>query len=101
LRQFFHIRQNGIVPEYIEQFDELIHQIKAHDPRFDPMLVTKRFIDGLNHDIKSVVMIHKPRDLDAVSSLALLQEELVTDVYKPDIKNTKGSMASNPSTSIL
>lgn len=96
LRQFFHIRQHSTVPEYIAQFDELIHQIKAHDPTFNPLLVTSRFIDGLKHEIKSVVMIHKPRDLDTASSLALLQEELVTDVYKRDIKKTDGSGVFKP-----
>lgn len=32
IRQFFHIRQNDMVTDYVEQFDTLMHQILAHDP---------------------------------------------------------------------
>jgi hypothetical protein len=32
IRQFFHIRQNDTVVEYVEHFDTPMHQILAHDP---------------------------------------------------------------------
>lgn len=84
LRQFFRIKQLGTVSEYIEHFDDLVHQIRAHDPAFNAALTTSRFIDGLREDIKAVVMIHKPVDLDAASSLALLQEELTMTILRRD-----------------
>ena len=43
-------------------------------------------------NIKSIDMIHKPVNLDSASSLALLQKELVTDVYQRDISKPKGFM---------
>jgi hypothetical protein len=77
IRQFLHISQTGSVPEYIEEFDELVHQLLAHDPYFNPSVVTSKFVDGLKPEIKSVVLVHKPKDLDTASSLAILQEEVI------------------------
>jgi hypothetical protein len=75
LRHFFHIRQTHLVHEYIEQFCDLVHQLLAHDPTFSPATITNRFVDGLKKEIKTIVMMHRPQDLDSASSLALLQEE--------------------------
>jgi len=86
LRQFFHVSQQSTVAEYIEHFDELVHQIRAHDPAFSAALATNRFIDGLRDDIRAVFMIHKPIDLDTASSLALLQEELTTTTPRRETK---------------
>jgi predicted amidophosphoribosyltransferase len=91
VRQFFHIKQHTGVSEYIEQFDELVHQLKAHDPSFNASLITNKFVDGLRAGIKAVVMIHKPINLDSASSLALLQEELTVDVSKRDFRRNDGN----------
>lgn len=40
----------------------------------DPLYYTMRFIDGLRADIKSVILVQRPGDLDTACSLALLQE---------------------------
>lgn len=43
-----------------------------------------RFIDGLRSNIKSVVLIQRPKDLDTVATLAILQEEVAsTALAKP------------------
>jgi hypothetical protein len=34
-----------------------------------------RFIDDLKHDIKTVIMVQRPPNLDASCALALVQEE--------------------------
>ena len=39
LRQFFHIKQHTTISEYIEHFDELVHQIRAHDPSLALLLL--------------------------------------------------------------
>jgi len=75
LRQFFLIRQSDSIADYIEKFDTLVHQILAHDPKFSTATITNRFIDGLKDDIRAVVLVHIPTNLDAASSIALLQEE--------------------------
>jgi hypothetical protein len=72
LRQFFRIHQKDYVHEYIENFCDLIHQLLAHDPTIPLSVITNRFVDGLKKEIKSVVMMHRPQDLDSASALALL-----------------------------
>lgn len=62
--QFFHIRQSDSVTEYVDNFDTLMHQILAHDPMFSVSAIVNCFIDGLKPDIRSVVLIHRPLDLD-------------------------------------
>jgi hypothetical protein len=77
--QFFHLKQTNTVVEYIEKFDELIHQILAHDPCFSPHIITSRFVDGLKDEIRVVVLVHRPSNMDATCSLALLQEEVLSN----------------------
>lgn len=76
IRQLFHIRQNSTVTEYVERFFQLIDQLHAYNPHDDPLYYTTRFIDGLRDDIKSVVIVQRPRDLDTAVVLAQLQEEV-------------------------
>lgn len=42
VRQFLHVKQNSSVSEYVELFDELIHQMLAHDPYVNPVVITSR-----------------------------------------------------------
>jgi hypothetical protein len=76
---FFHIKQTATVSEYIEQFSEVVQQLHAHDPTIAQSVITNRFVDGLKKEIRAVIMVHRPQDLDAASSLALLQEEATQD----------------------
>ena len=88
MRQFFHIRQLTNVHEYIENFCDIVHQLLAHDPNFPSSVITNRFIDGLKREIKAVIMVHRPQDLDSASSLALLQEEALLD--QPNSSHRRG-----------
>jgi hypothetical protein len=40
-------------------------------------MITARFVDGLKDEIKMVVVIQSPLDLDTVCSLAILQEDVL------------------------
>jgi hypothetical protein len=53
-----------------------VDQLKAYSPKHDQLYFTMRFIDGLQPDIKSVVLLQMPKDLDTAATLALLQEEV-------------------------
>lgn len=77
LRQFNTMCQSGSIVEYMEQFEELMHHLLAHNPSFDPLFFTTQFLDGLKHEIKSGVALYRPQELDTAFSLALLQEELL------------------------
>lgn len=92
LRHFFHIRQTHFVHEYIEQLCDIVHQLLAHDPNFSTATITNRFVDGLKKEIKTIVMMHRPQDLDSASSLALLQEEAVLG---PTNSSRKGDSTSS------
>jgi hypothetical protein len=80
IRQLFHIKQNGTVADYVERFSQLIDQLAAYTTEIDPMYYTLRFIDGLRPEIKSVVLVQRPQDLDTAYVIATLQEE-VGDSY--------------------
>jgi hypothetical protein len=82
LRQLFHMRQSGSVAEYVQEFTELMHSLRAHTTAWDPELFPSRFVDGLKDEIKVVVIVHQPHDLDSAVSLALLQEEALEILKK-------------------
>jgi hypothetical protein len=54
-----------------------MHQLLAHDPSVHPAFLTSKFIDGLKLEIKAAIVLHRPKDLDTSSSLAILQEEVI------------------------
>jgi hypothetical protein len=81
IRQLFHIKQNGSVADYVENFSQLVDQLAAYTATTDPLYYTLRFIDGLRDDIKPIVLVQRPQDLDTAFVLATLQEE-VADPYK-------------------
>jgi len=72
--------------EYITLFDDLMHQLLAHDPLVNPAILTGKFIDGLKPEIRAALLLHKPKDLDTASSLAILQEEVLAGPVVRDFK---------------
>lgn len=75
LRQFSRLRQTGTVAEYTIQFNAVMNSLVAHHRSWDPLYFVTHFVDGLRHDVRAVVMIQQPKDLDSVVALAGLQEE--------------------------
>lgn len=53
----------------------LVDELAAYESRTDPIYYTIWFVDELKHEIKFVVMVQCPPNLDAASALALVQEE--------------------------
>ncbi|XP_051177859.1 uncharacterized protein [Lolium perenne] len=76
IRQFYAIKQITTVADYIERFDVLMNHLMSYAEDTHPFYFLTRFIEGLRPDIRSVVMIQRPADLDTACSLALLQEEV-------------------------
>lgn len=83
VRQLFHIKQLGTVVEYIEQFSNLVDQLSAYESVADPLFFSTRFVDGLRDDIRAVVLVQRPSDLDTACTLALLQEEVANGGIMP------------------
>jgi hypothetical protein len=76
IRQLFHVRQTTTISEYLTSFTSLVDQLKAYSATHDHLYFTMLFVDGLRHDIKSIVLVQRPKDLDTAATLALLQEEV-------------------------
>lgn len=89
IRQWIHIRQEGFVSEYVEKFDSLMHQLLAYDNSLLPVYFITKFVEGLRSDIRVVVLVQRPQDLDSACAVALLQEEALEGIKfnqyrKPD-----------------
>jgi hypothetical protein len=80
--KLFHIQQTSIVVDYVERCSTLFDQLKAYTPNPDMRYYTTRFIDGLRYDIRVVVAMQRPQNLDTLYSLSLLQEEVATPIPK-------------------
>jgi hypothetical protein len=89
IRRLTHVRQTGTVQEYIENFNTIMHQMLAHSPNIDKEIFITTFIDGLKPEIKKVVIIQQPVDLDTAGSLALLQEEVLDDLPSRSFRRTE------------
>jgi hypothetical protein len=59
----------------------------------NPLYYTMKFVDGLRDEIKAVVMLQRPPDVDTVVVLAQLQEEAGTLVKKRQSQWQDSSMA--------
>jgi hypothetical protein len=82
LRQLFHIRQTSSVTAYVDEFFQLVDKLNAYQVQSDPLYYTMKFVDGLRDDIKAVVMLQRPHDLDTTTVLAQLQVEASTLMRK-------------------
>lgn len=82
IRQFNRLRQTGIVLAYVEKFNELMHGMHAHHPSWNTHFYVTQFIDGLRGEIRAVILLHRPADLDTAVELACLQEEVLDAVRR-------------------
>lgn len=73
----------------------LVHQLLAYDPNLQQAYLTNRFVDGLRGDIRVVVLVHRPKNLDTASSLALLQEDALQIHCKKEWKKPEAHNAGN------
>lgn len=83
LRQMFNIRQQTTVSAYVSAFSQLVDQLTVYSPSSDPLFFTTRFMDGLRHDIRAIVVVQRPQNFDTACRLALLQEEVASSPSKP------------------
>jgi hypothetical protein len=60
----------------LQNFSCLLHDHFDSNQKEDPMFYTMCFIDGLRADIKAIVLVLRPKDLDSACTIALLQESV-------------------------
>lgn len=75
LRQLDLWKQTGSVSKYHCQFEKLAHGILLYNPAYDDVYFVTRFLTGLKEEIRGPIALHRPKDVDTASALALLQEE--------------------------
>lgn len=96
IRQLFHIHRTSTVAEYVDRFAQLVDQLSAYTTSTDPLYYTLRFIDGLRDDIKSIILVQRPRDLDTACVLAALQEEVGDSPRRRDLRRPDTLLPPKP-----
>jgi hypothetical protein len=89
--KLFHIHQMSIVCDYVEQFLKLVDQLAAYEASDNPLYYAMHFIDGLRDDIRPMVMIQRPSNLDSACALALVQEEALEAGKKKEYRRMDSS----------
>jgi len=89
IRQWFHVQQTGTVEEYVEKFDSLMHQLIAYDGTLKPVYFVTSFVEGLKDEIRGVVFVQRPSDLDSACAIALLQEEALAGTKPSGIRRVE------------
>lgn len=90
LRQLFHLRQTDSVSDYTSKFTKIMHSLLAHSTTWDHALFPSRYVYNLRDEIRVVVLVHNPKDLDTVVSLAFLQEEALEISRRHEPRCSKG-----------
>lgn len=80
IRQFYTLKQLGTGADYIERFEHIMNNLLAYSDTIHPLYFLTRFIEGLRNDIRAVVMVQRPSNLDAACALAALQEEVAESI---------------------
>lgn len=103
LRQLFHIKQTTTVVDYVDRFAALMDHLAPYDSCNDMLYFTTRFVDGLRDDIRVVIVVQRPLNLDTTYTLSLLQEEMADSTkrrtfYKYDHtpSTVSGSKGAHP-----
>jgi len=75
LKKFDALKQTGSVDDYQAEFEKLAQGILLYNSNYDDTYFVTRFVAGLKEEIRVVITLHQPKDVDTASALALLQEE--------------------------
>lgn len=99
LRHLEALKQTGSVSEYQRRFDELAHGILLYNSAFDDTFLVTKFVGGLKEEIRTAILLHRPKDVDTASALAMIQEEELENckheyaVRAGAVPNFKGNQA--------
>lgn len=59
----------------------IINHLLSYSDTIHPFYFLTRFVEGLRRDIRAVVLVQRPPDLDTACALALLQEEVAEGAF--------------------
>ena len=72
IRQFYPVKQTSTVADFIERFGLIINHLSSYSDSNHPFYFLTLFVEGLQVDIRAVVMVQRPPGLDTAYALALL-----------------------------
>lgn len=73
LKQFDALKQKGSVVEYQSAFQKIAQQgLLLYNSGYDDTYFVNRFVAGLKDAIRSVIALHRPKDVDTASALVLI-----------------------------
>lgn len=96
MNELLQIRQHTDVQEYYDRFESAMHKVLVHNRSLDDVFFVSKFLQGLNADIRSAIILHKPRTVDAALSLALMQAQVLETQTKPFFKRSSKDFHKNP-----
>jgi hypothetical protein len=73
-----------------------VDQLSAYQNTADPLYFTTRFVEGLRPDLRVVVLLQRPGDLDTACCLALLQEEVTDPGHRREFQKRDPGFWSKP-----
>ena len=108
MHDLLQIKQTADVQEYYDRFQNAMHKVLVHNKSLDDVFFVSKFMQGLNPDIRSAIILHKPRTVDVALSLALMQASVLESPAKPffkrqnrDFNRAQGRQVSNPRPGIM
>ena len=66
--------------EYQVKFEHLAHGLLLYNNGYDDTYFVTRFVAGLKEEIRRVIVLHRPKNVDTASALALIQEDELNKV---------------------
>lgn len=64
LKKFEALKQKGMVEEYQNEFEQLAQGIMLYNNGYDDVFFVSRFVSGLKEEIRAVIALHRPVDVD-------------------------------------
>jgi len=87
------------VLEYQETFEMIAHAVLLYNLVYDDTFFVTRFVSSLKEEIRVPLMLHRPRDVDTASALALVHEqELETSRAAPSGRDFTRCVSKSTST---
>lgn len=99
LHQLDSLKQTTSILEYQTEFEKLAHGVLLYNSAIDDTFFMTRFVGGLREDIRSPILLHRPKDVDTASALALIQEQELENMSGRG--SSKGVSKSNKSYEIV
>ncbi|KAK3132522.1 hypothetical protein QOZ80_6AG0523620 [Eleusine coracana subsp. coracana] len=76
MHELLHLRQKGMVAEYVAAFQEARYATAMHNPELDEIFFVTQFMKGLKPEIQNPVLSQLPTMVDKAVLLASIQQDL-------------------------